>query len=824
MTTTATRTIRIIVDSSDSQRQINQVNNQLEQTTRSANAASFSLNKLAAAIGGIVATQQLKDLSDAWILIQNQLGRTSESTSALAATTATLLQVSNETRQGLQNTVDLYGSLRMSTEKLGYSQEQAISMTKTINQLLLVGGKTAAQTAGAMTQLAQGLQAGALRGDEFNSVAEGAPDIMRALQKELNITQGELREFAATGGITADILAKAITNYSDEAAKAAAKTTATFAQNSEVAKNNAIAWVGASDLILGANKVAGESLVFLSQNISKLVDIAGVAAGIYVARLVPAIIAGTTAMGANIAATYASTLETIRYNTALANLAVNATIAQRATLGLTNAAVAARGALTVLFGPVGLILAGVAALAYLATGSEEATDRIKDLTDATEGLSRAQLALKQQDLEDELRKENNALTEKIEKTKELSRLNQTVESSGAGGAPVVKVVQDVEKVREREAAMARLNIEIDVQREKSEKLAESLKKVNAELNKDDAQRFADTLKFSAPAFEEPEKLVFGDSGKDAKAEQDRKDAQAKEDRARAAKHAADEIRGAKELTASLGLELETRTQVASFYRQAQLAEGQSIYEQERALLQAQSLEKVALINQRESEDTQRRNEQHRQALDEKNLNETEIAAIDAAYKAQQIAADKVYQEEKNSIEEAAAQKRIAIAKAEKEAKIQLGFDLASSGLAVLQAFGSQSEKSQKRMARVGIAVDTARGVAAGVRLGFPAGIPAIAWAIANGKKALNSLNSAGSGSIGGGAGGGASVSDSSAVPTSASEPSVPQFQQKRVVEIRGAIDGNSLVKISDLPAIMGDDSMVVLINGAQADAQRRGVI
>jgi hypothetical protein len=103
-------------------------------------------------------------------------------------------------------------------------------------------------------------------------------------------------------------------------------------------------------------------------------------------------------------------------------------------------------------------------------------------------------------------------------------------------------------------------------------------------------------------------LSFSDS--DAEKERKKKEEQAKEDRARAAEHAADEIRGAKELTASLGLEIETRTQVASFYRQAQLAEGKSIYEQERAMLQAQSLEKVALINQRATEDTERRNEQH----------------------------------------------------------------------------------------------------------------------------------------------------------------------------------------------------------------------
>jgi tape measure domain-containing protein len=816
--TTATRTIRIVIDSSGATPQINQIQNQTERAT-------FSVNKLAAAIASALAVAQLKDYSDAWIQIQNQLGRTSQSTTDLANTTATLLDVANQTRQGLQSTVDLYGTLRMSTEKLGYSQAEAVSMTKTINQLLLVGGKTAAQTAGAMYQLSQGLQAGALRGDEFNSVAEGAPDIMRALQKELGLTQGELREFAATGGITSEILAKAITSYAEFADQAAKNTKATFEQNAAVAKNNAIAWVGASDLIIKANQTAGESLVFLSQNIEKLVTIAGIAAGIYVARLIPAMLASASAMGAGVAATYAATLETIRYNTVLANLAVNATIAQRATLGLTNAAVAARGAMSVLFGPVGLILAGVAALAYLASGADEASDRIKDLTDATDGLTRAQLALKQQDLEDEVRKENNALTEQKNRLKELEELKERAygQQSISIDGNVTEGKLNEELLKKRLEQIKRANIEIDVQREKVDKLTESLKKVNAEYAKDDAQRFGDTLK--NPDISTPEgpnvgrDLGEGEAARERlRQDQDLKDKQRQEDAVRAKEWTSKELAEASSVTDSMRLELSTRQQVSQFYRDAEAAGAQGSYEREFALNNARRSEEIALADQRFAEDKQKRLDQMNEALAETTLDEDQKKAIKDSYREQGIVANDIYNETIAAANEAAAERQRRLDEAERDRKIKLGFDIASSGIAILQAFGSKSSKVQKTLAKASIAIDTAQGVAAGVKLGWPAGIPAVAWAIANGKKAMDSLNSAGSTPTA------VAATAVPSLPTTATSNSEPAFKQKEVIEVRG-ITADSLITGAQLVEILSkNDTVVVALTNAQTDAQRRGVI
>mgnify|MGYP000645726663 CR=1 FL=1 len=120
-----------------------------------------------------------------------------------------------------------------------------MGITKTLNNLFVSGGKPISEVNGAIRQLSQGLAAGALRGDEFNSVAEGAPKVMDALTKSLKMTRGELREFAATGGITAEILVDAVSQYSTEAQRLADATGTTFEQNMQNVNTNVTAYIGA---------------------------------------------------------------------------------------------------------------------------------------------------------------------------------------------------------------------------------------------------------------------------------------------------------------------------------------------------------------------------------------------------------------------------------------------------------------------------------------------------------------------------------------------------------------------------------------------------
>lgn len=811
MTTTATRTIRIIVDSSNSQRQINQVNNQLNQTTQQAERAGNSIKKLTGFIAGFVsvaalagATKSIAEIGDEYAKITGLLRNATESQEQFNDALALSKKVATDTRAGLTGTVETFAALNRVTQGTGRSQAELFGILSTINKSIALTSPVAESAAAALTQFGQALggdfKAGA---QELNSILEQAPGLAEAVARGLGVATKDLKKMGEEGELSTEKVLNALQKVSEDVDVRFSKIPKTVSSALTLVRNDLLATFGEADVAaplissieeFGAtlkDPAVSQGLVTLSAAVVKLVG-----------------------WLASAAAEFANLGKEIGYFAALVTGNVSEFDKVSKAIEDINKNASA-----------GFLTKSLGYIFYSKEDFDEEKERLDlidkrmkqigsgaDFAETSEEIDGLTSQIK--NLEKAIDDSNKALDKFRKPTKSAFLLDEgeAPENPFGGLVGYAKVQAD-----EHLANIDRYNKQLEERKAKQ-------KSILGGVATDSSASIAEPkVEFSAPEISAPS-IEFGDNGAAAKAEKDRKDAQDKEDRDRAAAHAADEIRGAKELTASLGLELETRTQVASFYRQAQLSEGQSIYEQERAMLQAQSLEKVALINQRETEDAERRNEQHRQALDEKNLNETEIAAIDAAYKAQQIAAENVYQQEKNAIEEAAAQKRIAIAKAEKEAKIQLGFDMASSGLALLDAFGSQSAKSQQRTAKRSIILSTAQGVGKGVAAGMPQGIPLIAMALAQGKKAWRMMDA---NSPGGGGGGAASISSiAESIPTATSEPSAPQFQQKMVVELRGEgiIDGNSLVRISDIPKIMSNDNMVVLINGAQADAQRRGVI
>src|SRR5690606_21243426 len=109
--------------------------------------------------------------------------------------------------------------------------------------LFMASAASAQEAANAIRQLSQGLAAGALRGDEFNAVAENAPRIMDAIAEKLKMTRGELRAFAAEGGITSKILVESLQEYSDEAQRMADQTDRTFGQHMVNAGTNMMVFV-----------------------------------------------------------------------------------------------------------------------------------------------------------------------------------------------------------------------------------------------------------------------------------------------------------------------------------------------------------------------------------------------------------------------------------------------------------------------------------------------------------------------------------------------------------------------------------------------------
>lgn len=224
-----------------------------------------AIGAAAAALGITVTAQQIIQYSDAWKQLEGQLRQVVDTETELVRVSNEVANIARDTRSDLIGTAELYAELTRNTRDLGKSSEEVASVTKTINNLFLASSKGAAATAGALRQLNQGLASGVLRGEEFNSVSEGAPRILDAIAQATGIARGELREFAAQGGITADLLFESLSQYESQAQALADATEKTFGQSLTNSSTNLTQFIGNLSNLTGAIGGIGQELEDLTR-------------------------------------------------------------------------------------------------------------------------------------------------------------------------------------------------------------------------------------------------------------------------------------------------------------------------------------------------------------------------------------------------------------------------------------------------------------------------------------------------------------------------------------------------------------------------------
>jgi hypothetical protein len=227
-----------------------------------------------------------------------------------------------------------------------------------------------------------------------------------------------------------------------------------------------------------------------------------------------------------------------------------------------------------------------------------------------------------------------------------------------------------------------------------------------------------------------------------------------------------EKRGAASVTESLKMELANRQLASDNYRKVQAAEALGVYEQERILIQAQSQEEIAEINKRQAEDTQRREEQLRQAVDHEELEQWQKREIRKAYQDQELAALEVYEAQKTAIQERAAQNRKDVDELERKARMNSFISMGSALMALGEGQSKKVFETGKTLALASAAVNLPSAVLESYNNsgGYPWGIPAAVAMGAVGLKQISDIKNARFGST-------PSSSSQSAAPTPEAAPS-----------------------------------------------------
>ncbi|MBW7623753.1 tape measure protein [Enterobacter kobei] len=280
--------------------------NRTERSLSSIEGTMSSLTGVAKALIAALSVQQVGAYAQAWQDLSNKLANAVRDSvppfETLADVTERVFDISQKTRSGLDATATLYARLERSTRSYGVSVEDITRLTTIINQGFVVSGSTAEEASNAIIQLAQGLASGALRGDEFNSVNEQGNRLMIALADSMNVSIGALRNMAAEGKLTTDVIVNGLLSQGDKIGQEFAKTTATISQSLEIANNNITKFFGENATVKTGVKIFSDSVISLSENLGVLSTTLTIVAGVMGSRYVGALTMATSAKIADIAA------------------------------------------------------------------------------------------------------------------------------------------------------------------------------------------------------------------------------------------------------------------------------------------------------------------------------------------------------------------------------------------------------------------------------------------------------------------------------------------------------------------------------------------
>lgn len=277
----------------------NSANRELGRIEQSTNGATNAIKGMAVAALGAFSIHQVIAYTDSYTNLQNRLKLVTNSQQELNTATKDTFAIAQATAQSWGSVAQVYQRFAENSSRLGITMQQTASLTDTVSKAISISGASAASAEAALMQFGQALASGVLRGEEFNSIAEQAPALLKAIATGLGVNIGELRKMAGEGQLTGDVVIKALNKAKTSVDDLFSKTDFTIAQSFTQLNDSVTKFVGEAGSGSGAAKTLASSIKLVADNIDTIANAATLGG---VAFLTKAVIGQTIAMRESVAA------------------------------------------------------------------------------------------------------------------------------------------------------------------------------------------------------------------------------------------------------------------------------------------------------------------------------------------------------------------------------------------------------------------------------------------------------------------------------------------------------------------------------------------
>jgi tape measure domain-containing protein len=293
-----------------------------------------TVNRAKVAIGGLLGmlgARQFAGMVDGYINLVGQLKNATSSQTEMNQAMANVRRISTTAQADITGIATAYARLSNNLKDANVQQSAVANITETVALALKVNGASVAETTSAMQQLSQAFGKGKLDGDEFRTLMEASPNVMRRVADGMGVPFGALKDLAAQGKITGEVLARVLSDETYLAAvREQAKEMQTLGGAFIVLKNKAMEYVGIQAQANGVVNLLTSGIGVLANNLNTL---ASVAIGLGAAKVAGILVGIGTAVASNIS-------KTVEYATALSVQRAATLASAQAEVGATAATIA----------------------------------------------------------------------------------------------------------------------------------------------------------------------------------------------------------------------------------------------------------------------------------------------------------------------------------------------------------------------------------------------------------------------------------------------------------------------------------------------------
>ena len=210
---TVGNTERYIRDNVDEQWRFNQ---EISAGTQQANELTNTIKRAVAAYVSIQSVGKALNISDELVQTTSRLNMMNDGVQTTAELVNMVYAAAQDARGSFSQMADVVARFGNNAKDAFSSSEEVVAFADLIQKQMTIAGASTQEAANAELQLSQALGSGVLRGDELNSIFEQAPNLIQNIADYLDVPIGKIREMAADGELSADVVKAAIFSAADD--------------------------------------------------------------------------------------------------------------------------------------------------------------------------------------------------------------------------------------------------------------------------------------------------------------------------------------------------------------------------------------------------------------------------------------------------------------------------------------------------------------------------------------------------------------------------------------------------------------------------------